>query len=114
MVYDDAEKLYAEVREDTEYLLQKAGEVLFPDSIPYSVTSAPKSAGSLLGVNTTFFPRRDIVQVPLGSANAQLKSQMVQVSKDGATGYALLDGSASGQIAKPVGFFADCKPVSGA
>ena len=80
MVYDDAEKLYAEVHDDTRDLLQEAGEVLFPDSIPFSATSLSKSAGGLIGINTTFFPRRDIIQVPLGSANGQLKSEMVQAS----------------------------------
>ena len=114
MVYDDAEKLYAEVRKDAEDLLQEAAGVLFPKCLPLNAASIAKKSGNIIGFNTTFFPRRDIIEVPLASAGAHLKSQVVQTSKDGTKGYALMDCSAGGHLARPVGFFADCMPVSGA
>lgn len=114
MVYDDAEKLYAEVRKDAEDLLQEATEVLLPNTMPLDATSVAETAGNIVGFNTTFFPRRDVIEVPLTSAGTHLKAQVVQTSKDGSKGYALLDCSAGGHLARPVGFFADCMPVSGA
>lgn len=114
MVYDDAEKLYAEVRQDGENLLQEASEVLLPKALPLTASNVAKVSGNIVGFNTTFFSRRDIVEVPLTSASAHLRSQVVQTSKDGTKGYALLDCSAGGHLARPVGFFADCMPVSGA
>lgn len=113
MVYDDAEKLYAEVRQDCDLLIEEAATVLLPKSTPLSAAAVAKGSGKIIGVNTTFFPRRDIVEVPLTSAGAHLKSQMVQTSKDGTKGYALLDCSSGGHLARPTGFFADCTPVSG-
>ena len=89
MVYKDAEKLYAEVREDGETLLEQAIKVLLPKALPLMAASF-KNPGSIVGINTTFFPRRDIIEVPLAGAPAHLKAQVVQVSQDGATGYALL------------------------
>ena len=112
MVYNDAEKLYAEVREDAEALLQQAVEVLLPKVLSLTATSF-KTPGSIVGINTTFFPRRDVIEVPLVDAPANLKAQIVQTSKDGASGYALLDCAQGGHLAKPIGFYADCMPVSG-
>ncbi len=109
MVYDDAEKLYAEVRKDGEYLLEEAFGALFPKSFP--LTSATvKAPGNIVAFNTTPFPRRDVVQVPL---SPQMRSKVVQGSKDGLTGFALFDCSKGENLAHPTGFFADCMPVSG-
>ncbi|PSR71657.1 hypothetical protein PHLCEN_2v12510 [Hermanssonia centrifuga] len=108
MVYDDAEKLYAEVRKDGEYLLEEAFGALFPKSLP--LTSATvKAPGNIVAFNTTPFPRRDVVQVPL---SPQMRSKVVQGSKDGLTGFALFDCSKGENLAHPTGFFADCMPVS--
>ena len=112
MVYDDAEKLYAEVREDGQSLLEEAFGALFPKSTPLDTTTASKTAGDIVGFNTTFFPRRDVIEVPLSGA-AHLKSKVVQASKDGATGYALLDCSEGGNLSRSSGLFADCMPPSG-
>ncbi|EKM52905.1 glycoside hydrolase family 38 protein, partial [Phanerochaete carnosa HHB-10118-sp] len=110
MVYDDAEKLYAEVREDGEALFQEATEVLLPKALPLTAASF-KAPGNIVGINTTFFPRRDIVEVPLSGVPTHLKAQVVQTSKDGATGYALLNCPQGNHLAKPIGFYADCMPI---
>ena len=113
MVYDDAEKLYAEVRKDGEKLLEDAFSALFPKSVSINQAANIRPHGEIVAYNSTFFKRRDVVQIPLTSGGTYLRSQVVQASKDGATGYALLDYSAGGHLAKPSGLFADCTPVSG-
>ncbi|KZT05154.1 glycoside hydrolase family 38 protein [Laetiporus sulphureus 93-53] len=110
MVYDDAEKLYAEVRKDGEQLLEDAFSALFPKSI--SLSNATGGLGKLVAFNTTSFPRRDVVKVPLRGGAARLKSQVVQVSKDGTEGFALMDCAEGGNLALPNGLFADSMPVS--
>lgn len=112
MVYDDAEKLYSEVRKDGETLLEEAFSALFPKSIALGAASIPKTSGEIVGFNTTFFPRRDVVEIPLSGA-PHLKSKVVQASKDGSTGYALLDCSAGGHLAQASGLFANSMPPSG-
>ena len=114
MVYDDAEKLYAEVRKDGETLLEEAFKVIFPPSVSLTDPAfKSKKTGTIVGFNTTFFPRRDIVEVPLTGAAQRLKSQVVQTSKNGTSGFALLDCAAGGGVAYWTGMYADCKPVSG-
>ncbi|KAI0713074.1 glycoside hydrolase family 38 protein [Cerioporus squamosus] len=113
MVYDDAEKLYAEVRKDGETLLEEAFKAIFPPSVSLTDPSfKSKKTGTIVGFNTTFFPRRDIVEVPLTGAAQRLKSQVVQTAKNGATALALLDCSAGGGVAYSTGMYANCKPVS--
>ncbi|CCM00538.1 uncharacterized protein FIBRA_02572 [Fibroporia radiculosa] len=108
MVYEDAEKLYTEVRKDGRQLLEDAFGALFPKSVPLSdcMTHANKS-GRLVAFNTTFFPRRDVVQIPLTGGAASLKSQVVQASKDGTIGYALMDCSSGANVSTTMGLFAD-------
>jgi|SRR5882762_2032037 alpha-mannosidase len=113
MVYDDAEKLYAEVRKDGESLLEEAFEALFQKSLPLSQVKSFDVSGSIVGFNTTSFARRDIVKIPLRGSASQLKSKVVQTSLDGGTGYALMDGSGGGSLAIPSGLYADCMPASG-
>ena len=113
MVYDDAEKLYAEVRKDGQDLLEEATSVLLPKSVALATAAVGSANGDIIGINTTFFPRRDIVEVPLASATAHLKSQVVHTSKDGSKGYALLNCTKGGHLARTSGLFSDCMPVSG-
>ena len=113
MVYDDAEKLYAEVRKEGETLIEEAFQAIFPSSVSLSDPSFKKRTGTLVGYNTTFFPRRDIVEVPLAGAASKLRSQVVQASKDGAVGLALMDCRAGGGVSFGTGMYSDCKPVSG-
>ena len=114
MVYDDAEKLYAEVRKDGETLLEEAFKAIFPPSVSLADPAfKSKKTGTIVGFNTTFFPRRDIVEVPLTGAAQRLKSQVVQTSKNGTSGLALFHCAAGGGVAYGTGMYADCKPVSG-
>ncbi|KAI0071984.1 hypothetical protein K474DRAFT_1668357 [Panus rudis PR-1116 ss-1] len=105
MVYGDAEKLYAEVRKDGKLLIDEAFKALYP-------TPAKGGQETIIGYNTTFFPRRDVVNVPLTGSNAALKNKVVQASKNGTYGYALLDGTNGGHVSQCSGLFADCMPVS--
>lgn len=120
MVYDDAEVLYAEVKRDGEALLEDAFSVLFPNSVPLSSSTRSKSlAGSskIVAFNTTFFPRWDIVKVPLAKAGSTLKSQILQASDDGKEGYAIMHcpgGGATGELKHPSNaLHGQLKPVSG-
>ncbi|KAH9942858.1 glycosyl hydrolases family 38 N-terminal domain-containing protein [Amylocystis lapponica] len=115
MVYDDAEKLYAEVRKDGEALIEEAFSALFPAS--FLLTDPALKAknlkpGSVIGWNTTFFPRREVVEVPLVGGSSRLRSQVVQASKDGNSGLALMNCSADSSLAFASGMYADCMPVS--
>ncbi|KAI0944229.1 hypothetical protein AcW1_010259 [Taiwanofungus camphoratus] len=114
MVYEDAEKLYAEVRKEGEELIEEAFTALLPKSIPLSEpTLKLKKSGTLVAFNTTFFPRRDVVKVPLvGGSASRLRSQVVQVSKDGTSGFALMDCSSGGSLSLCSGLYADCMPTS--
>ncbi|KAI0742249.1 glycoside hydrolase family 38 protein [Daedaleopsis nitida] len=113
MVYEDAEKLYGEVRKDGRALLEAAFKAIFPPSISLTDPAfKSKKTGTIVGFNTTFFPRRDIVVVPMAGAASRLRSQVVQTSKNGTTGFALLDCAAGGGVAFGTGMYADCKPVS--
>lgn len=115
MVYEDAEKLYAEVRKEGEELIEEAFTALLPKSIPLSEpTLKLKKSGTLVAFNTTFFPRRDVVKVPLvGGSASRLRSQVVQVSKDGTSGFALVDCSSGDSLSLCSGLYADCMPTSG-
>jgi len=98
MVYDDAEKLYSEVR--TSGILPRPRFSLLPSS----------KSMDILATNTTPFARRNVVRVPL--ANSTLRSQVVQASKDGTYGYALLSDADVEGTAVARGILADCMPVS--
>ncbi|KAG6840407.1 hypothetical protein C0991_006916 [Blastosporella zonata] len=120
MVYEDAEKLYAEVRKDGEALLDDAFSVLFPNSIALNLSTNLKTlplCGKVVGFNTTFFRRSDLIQVPLVGANSDLKSQVLQTSSDGKVGYAVMNtpgGGSVGTICTPAtGLHAQILPVSG-
>ncbi|PPQ95115.1 hypothetical protein CVT25_011658 [Psilocybe cyanescens] len=119
MVYDDAEKLYAEVKKDGETLLEEAFSVLFPNSVPLTPSIRSKAlAGSskIVAYNTTFFPRWDIVKIPLAKAGSSLKSQILQASDDGREGYAIMhcaNGAGPGELKHPSNaLHAHLKPVS--
>jgi alpha-mannosidase len=119
MVYDDAEVLYAEVKKDGEALLEEAFSVLFPSSVPLTQSTRSKSlAGSckIVAYNTTFFPRWDIIKVPLAKAGSGLKAQVLQASDDGKEGYAIMHcpSSGPGELKHPSNaLHAHLKPVSG-
>ncbi|KAI8992732.1 glycosyl hydrolases family 38 N-terminal domain-containing protein [Trametes punicea] len=113
MVYEDAEKLYAEVRKEGETLIEEAFKAIFPPSTSVSdPVFKTKEGGDLIGYNTTFHPRRDIVEVPLVGRALWLRSQILQTSKDGTVGLALMECPTAGGVAYGTGMNADCMPVS--
>ncbi|PLW49433.1 hypothetical protein PCASD_01936 [Puccinia coronata f. sp. avenae] len=65
-VYEDAEKMYAEVAEKGEALLEAARQAALYGSQKIDVASAsPSRGGCLIGLNTLSFPRQEIIQIPL-------------------------------------------------
>ena len=122
MVYDDAEELYAEVFKDGADLLDEAFDILFPPSVALPSSSPQKPlncSGDIVAFNTTFFPRQDIIQVPMvGSLKAKFASMSpdaaaTQSSKDGNTGYILMACAPSSNIGMPSGLSPNCNPASG-
>jgi alpha-mannosidase len=101
MVYDDAERLYGEVKASGESLLDEALSVLFPDSLPLGLPRQKYSRGSygrMIGYNTTFLRRWDIIKIPLQTANSTLKAQIMQASDDGKEGYAVMTSGGGTQV----------------
>ncbi len=103
MVYKDAEKLYAEVRADTETLVEKALAVLYPSSLPLSSAVSASTSGPLtvFAHNTTPFARRDVVRVPLGERGISSGNVLLQKTSDGKEGYVVLEGGAGGGLVLP-------------
>ncbi|KAH9958794.1 hypothetical protein BGW80DRAFT_1256743 [Lactifluus volemus] len=99
MVDEVAEKLYAEVRSDTEALIDNALGVLYPDSLPLSSAVSTSASGPLtiFAHNTTPFARRDIVRVPLAGGGISL-GDVLQTTSDGKEGYIVLEGGAGGGL----------------
>lgn len=107
MVYNDANKLYAEVKASGESLIDEALSVIFPDSLPLHLLESTKKKyfkspyNKIIGYNTTFLPRWDIIKISLNGANSALKAQVLQASDDGKEGYAVMqtpEGSQVGQL----------------
>lgn len=114
MVYDDAEVLYAEVAKDGRDIIEGAFHVLLPDSSPIIKSAAvPAKASRIVAVNTTPFPRREVVEVPVGGGNSHLRKQAVQISKSGDVGYVLVEETSGGSAVGVKGMFADISPASG-
>jgi alpha-mannosidase len=95
IVYEDAEKLYAEVKKDGTQLLNEALDILFPESIPLhqSPTNNPQT---LIALNTTPLPRRSILPVPLSTAYAShnestIKPFVAQVSAEEGLAYVVME-----------------------
>ncbi|ETW79602.1 glycoside hydrolase family 38 protein [Heterobasidion irregulare TC 32-1] len=100
MVYDDAEKLYAEIRKDGEALFDEALHALFPSFVP--LTAQIPAGSTLVGLNTTFLPRRDIVKVPLEGSGKDLQASVLQTSRDGKVGYVLMSSVEGADVARAV------------
>lgn len=102
MVYDDAENLYAEVRKVGGELLDEAFNVLFPRSVPLSQKMAFKtssnSGDNVIAFNTTPFPRTDVVVIPPTGSAPQLNSKVIQTSRDGKIGYAIMHSPEGGSL----------------
>ena len=113
MVYEDAEKLYAQIKKDGNELIDEAFEAIL--GFQSADARTQPVFGNFIGFNTTPFPRRDVVKIPFAGPHAEkLRSKLVQTAKDGKEGYALMDCAAGGRLSSSSGMFADCHPVSGA
>jgi alpha-mannosidase len=118
MVYDDAEKLYEEVREAGEKMLDDALDVILGGHTRVPGVSSVTELDQLVAYNTTFFPRREVVQMPLPAAgDSALRTQVAQLAADGKTGYAVVHSAGGGRpsvlAAPPVTEAWGFTPVSG-
>lgn len=102
-VYDDAEKIYAHIAEEGKQIILDALQVVHPKSIPLPVAPGTNiasdiSQGQVFAFNTVHSARREIVPVDLGdnALTSYLQKDVVQVSRDGKTGYVLAEHSGAG------------------
>ncbi|GAA5820018.1 hypothetical protein JCM10212_006157 [Sporobolomyces blumeae] len=76
LVYEDAEKIYANIAEKGSALLESALDALAPSSVSLArASAAPASARAALGdsifaISTTLLPRRELVKIPLSLARS--------------------------------------------
>jgi alpha-mannosidase len=118
MVYEDAEKLYAEVAKDGKELFKEAASAYFNGLIPLTTAIAgqiPLANGRLVALNTIHANRQEVIEIPLSGPSAtKLRTEVVQISKDGSKAYALMDSEGNeGGLMFAKGMYADLKPVSG-
>ncbi|GAA5929068.1 alpha-mannosidase [Sporobolomyces koalae] len=101
LVYEDAEKIYANVASKGLTLLSNALDALLPASV--SIDSAASLSGSrdtLFGVSTTGLARRSLVKIPLATARA-LSDAAIQPSRtreDDESAYVVLEVGAEGGL----------------
>lgn len=117
MVYVDAEKLYAEVEKEGRKLFEEAASTYLGGLIPLSAAIAGQTAltnGRLVALNTVHASRQEIVEIPLSGPSAtKLRTEVVQISKDGSKAYALMDSEDNaGGLMYAKGMYADLQPVS--
>ena len=129
MVYDDAEKLYAEVANDGKDMFEEAVCVLVPDTLPLSALSSPTSSDQthlpshpnewrLVGLNTVHAPRREVVEVPLVGPDAiKLREEVVQIAEDGSKAFAIMEADdpyiTGAGLMSAKGMHADLQPAFG-
>ncbi|BGP23098.1 Glycoside hydrolase, 38 vacuolar alpha mannosidase [Rhodotorula toruloides] len=106
MVYEDAETIYADVREKGSALLDAALSALLPGSVSLAsnLSSSFDLDSSLVAIDTLALgARRELVKVPLAAARA-LDEAAVQRSADGEA-YVLFESSKAGEtiLEDPVG-----------
>ncbi|TKA51106.1 hypothetical protein B0A53_05892 [Rhodotorula sp. CCFEE 5036] len=97
MVYDDAEKIYADVQEKGAALLDSALNILVPNS---KSLSHPEALDSLVALDTLGLARRELVKVPMSVARA-LDDAALQRSHDGEA-YVLFDTTGGTIVTEPV------------
>ncbi|KAI6046633.1 glycoside hydrolase family 38 protein [Pisolithus marmoratus] len=114
MVYDDAERLYSEVKRDCQKMLDEAFGILL--AVPSAACGRSPFAGELpgfLALNLTPFSRQEVVEIPL-SGDGILPSfpTVVQTSLDGKRGYALIECEEDGICSREMSMRDECLPVS--
>ncbi|GAA6017633.1 hypothetical protein JCM11491_005308 [Sporobolomyces phaffii] len=102
LVYEDAEKIYANIAAKGADLLSSALDALLPSTV--SVDSSSVISGSpdtIFAVSTTTLPCRSLARIPLSAARA-LSDAAIQPSRDGdETAYVVLEvGEKGGLLAQ--------------
>lgn len=95
-MHDDTKKLYAEVREVREEMLDDALDVILGGHT--RPAAAASSLNELVVYNTTSFAWREVVWVPLAGGNSALRTQVAQLAADGKEGYALVHVACDGGV----------------
>jgi len=97
-VYEDAEKLYAEVAEKGEALLEAARQAVLYGSQKVDVAAASSNRGGrLVGLNTLSFPRQEVIRIPLEIYDG--RSAFSPSKKDDDAGFVIAkDGFGNGLI----------------
>lgn len=116
-MYDDAEKIYNWIAKEAKEIIHEALGILVPKSIPLPagglvLHKQQVQKGRLIALNTVHAHRREVVPVdinPNGSVDPLLarymKKDLVQVSRDGRTGYVIAENAGAG-FAPVAGLFA--------
>ncbi|MBW0485150.1 hypothetical protein O181_024865 [Austropuccinia psidii MF-1] len=82
-VYEDVEKLYSEVTEKGESLLEKARKALITKSEAIDANPIHQSrGGALVSLNTLSFPRQEIVRIPLDKYNGRSAFSLSEADED--------------------------------
>jgi alpha-mannosidase len=118
MVYEDAEKLYAEVAKDGKELFKEASSAYLGGLIPLTSAIAGQASlmnGRLVALNTVHANRQEVIEIPLSGPSAtKLRTEVVQISKDGSKACALMGSEENaGGLMFAKGMYADLRPVSG-
>lgn len=74
-------------------LLEHALRALHPNSVNALDATADSTGEELIAINTSGFPRRDVVKIPLSAARA-LSDAAVQTTRDGAA-YVLFENTSA-------------------
>ncbi|KAI5983893.1 glycoside hydrolase family 38 protein, partial [Pisolithus albus] len=114
MVYDDAERLYSEVRRDCQKMLDEVFGVLLtaPSTACGDSVLAGKPSG-FLALNLTPFSRQEVVEVPLtGDGALPSFPTVIQRSLDGKRGYALIECEEDGICNRETSVHDECLSAS--
>jgi alpha-mannosidase len=114
-VYEDAEKIYNRITKDAKQIIHDALKVLVPKLVHFStgnlaLRGAKIQKGRLVTLNTVHARRREVVSVDMGVSidpllTKYMKEDLVQVSRDGRTGYVVAENPGAG-YAPVTGLFA--------
>jgi len=115
MVYEDAEALYANVRKIGNELLEEAFRVLYPKSISFLTSKESEiQGGRIMALNTTPFPRMDVIKVPLSSIEPHASDKDVQMAADSRSAYVVMHSPEAGGASSRALDSSVLMPVSGA
>ncbi len=114
LIYEDAEEKYAGIQKSIMKVLDEAYAILYRSSKEISAGAPARGNGTIFAINNIpNYPRQEVVAIPL-VAHGEVKSCSAQISKDGETGYVLIDATKNGgsMIGMPKGLYADVPRVS--